>query len=121
MSLDDQIKEINQKFLVLGGKAILSDVNLMKLIEISNSIFEEKDLMGGQLRCNRYPKESGQESKFIQITCRADYFSDRMAYGFYPDGEVQIGAWASGVNSQAFITALEQWFDWVETQVPATA
>lgn len=121
MSLDEQIKEVNQKFLALGGKAILSDVNLMKLIEISNQIFEEKDLMGGKLRCNRYPKETGQESKSIQITCRADYFSDRIAYCFYPNGEVQIGSWASGVNVQAFITAIEQWFDWVETQIPATA
>ena len=76
-----------------------------------NSHMKQSGCIRGLLRCHQRPVffKGG-----CAIRCRADYFSDREAVTFNPDGFIGFAGWASAENVAPILDAFHEWcgLDW---------
>lgn len=102
-----------QRFSALGLKPNdLSKSQIEKLIQITNKVAQEKQIMNGNLTF----KVANTENESIRVNCDSHYFDNREAYTFYPNGEVSIAYWADGLVSKYFAQAFEAWLDQLVAQ-----
>ncbi|MCE6958051.1 hypothetical protein LAZ40_03145 [Cereibacter sphaeroides] len=61
------------------------------------------------LRVSRMTSKDTPRGRVVRILCRSDYFKDREAFTFNPDGFVGIAGWADETSVQPFLKALVAW------------
>ena len=73
--------------------------------------FKASDLLRGSLRIIRGGKKDiGPEGvRFAQILCASDYFENREAVTFNPDGLIGFAGWADNSNVAPILAAFTEW------------
>lgn len=88
----------------------LSEANLRKLIGHIDAAMKASGLMGGTYRMRRACAVKAQAGKpWAALRCKSDYFKDREAVTFNPDGFVGFAGWADNKNIMPVLDGFSRW------------